>query len=71
MHRQFLDTLSKRTLTNQAMQPRIADGEDADKLVKDLSALIESGWQLDEDESGVRKIYHLKTYTKVLVRFWN
>ncbi len=53
------------------MQPRIADGEDADKLVKDLSALIESGWQLDENESGVRKTYHMKTYTKVLVRSKN
>lgn len=59
---------SQRSLFNPAMQPMIADGEDRDELTKVLPTLLECGWQLDENNSGVRKIYHLKTYTKVLVR---
>lgn len=50
------------------MQPIIAEGEDRDMLTTSLSALLESGWQLDENNVGVRKTYHLKTYTKVMVR---
>ncbi|KAL8882155.1 MAG: hypothetical protein Q9198_000797 [Flavoplaca austrocitrina] len=48
------------------MQLNIADGEDRDKLTREFSALFENGWQLDEDNVGVQKTYHLKTYTKVL-----
>ncbi len=58
----------RRSLSDSAMQPRIADGEDGEKLTRELSILLESGWQLDEEDIGVQKTYHLKTYTKVLVR---
>ena len=64
----FVIIPSQRSLSNRAMQPTIADGEDRDELTKVLPALLECGWQLDENNSGVSKIYHLKTYTKVLVR---
>lgn len=50
------------------MEPRIAEGQDVDKLTGELVLLINSGWKLGEDRVGVRKTYHLKTYTKVLVR---
>lgn len=63
-----MNIASQRSFKNLAMQPIIADGEDRDKLTTSLSALLESGWQLDEANVGVRKTYHLKTYTKVLVR---
>lgn len=63
----FVNIPSQRSLFNPAMQPMIADGEDRDELTKVLPTLLECGWQLDENDSGVRKIYHLKTYTKVLV----
>ncbi|KAI4222687.1 MAG: hypothetical protein L6R36_005968 [Xanthoria steineri] len=62
----FVNIPSQRSLFNPAMQLMIADGEDRDELTKALPALLECGWQLDENNSGVRKIYHLKTYTKVL-----
>lgn len=58
---------AKRTAVNTAMQPKIAEGDDGNSLRQELSRLVESGWQLDEEGVGVRKTYHLKTYTKVLV----
>ncbi|KAL8817826.1 MAG: hypothetical protein Q9223_003418 [Gallowayella weberi] len=48
------------------MQPKMAEGQNEKELTEELSTLLERGWQLDEELVGVRKTYHLKTYTKVL-----
>ena len=68
LNRRLVNVPLRRSLSDLAMQLNIADGEDRDKLTRDFSALFENGWQLDGDNVGVQKIYHLKTYTKVLVR---
>lgn len=65
--RRLVNIPVRRSLSDSAMQLNIADGEDRDKLTREFSTLFENGWQLDEDNVGVRKTYHLKTYTKVLV----
>lgn len=49
------------------MPPRFSEGQNEQELTVSLSALIENGWQLDDEQSGVRKTYHLKTYTKIIV----
>lgn len=49
------------------MQPKFSEGQDESELTEALDALVQNGWKLDEEESGVRKTYYLKTYTKVMV----
>lgn len=61
---QFRCTMS----TSATQQPIYAQGEEENKLNPELSKLFESGWELDENKMGLKKTYHFKTYTKVLVR---
>ena len=49
------------------MQPKISEGQDENKLIAEAEALLGNGWMLDDEEMGVRKRYHFKTYTKALV----
>ena len=49
------------------MQPKISEGQDENKLIAEAKALVENGWTLDDEEMGVKKTYHFKTYTKALV----
>lgn len=49
------------------MQPKFSEGQDESKVMAELEALVESGWKLDEEQIGVQRTYHFKTYTKVLV----
>jgi hypothetical protein len=49
------------------MQPKFSEGQDETKVKEGLDALVKDGWELDEDQIGVRKTYNLKTYTKVMV----
>lgn len=49
------------------MPPRFSEGQNEQELTVALNTLIENGWKLDDEQSGVRKTYHLKTYTKVIV----
>lgn len=46
---------------------KICDGEDADRMTKDVESLVNRGWALDDQQIELRKTYHFKTYTKVLV----
>ena len=50
------------------MQATISKGEDETKVKGEIKALLENGWTLDEENIKISKTYHLKTYTKVLVR---
>ncbi len=52
---------------NSTMQPKFSEGQDKSEITVALNTLIESGWNLDDEQSGVRKTYYLKTYTKVMV----
>ena len=36
-------------------------------MLAEAKALLENGWMLDDEEVGVKKTYHFKTYTKALV----
>jgi len=54
-------------MMNSTMQPKLSEGQDKSEITVALNTLIESGWNLDDEQSGVRKTYYLKTYTKVMV----
>ena len=41
--------------------------EDTVQSTEQLHHLLQNGWTLDENQAGVRKKYHFKTYTKALV----
>lgn len=49
------------------MQPKFSEGQEESKMMAELMALVENGWTLDAEQIGVRKTYHFKLYTKVLV----
>ena len=57
----------KHLSTTSIMQPKISEGQDENKLIAEAKALVENGWTLDDEEMGVKKTYHFKTYTKALV----
>ena len=69
-------TTSKRISAVSSMQPKLSEGQDESKVMAEAKALLENGWTLDDEEVGVRKTYHFKTYTKALVfgvsgAFWS
>ena len=45
----------------------LSKGQDESKVIAEAKTLFESGWNLDEEEMGVKKTYYFKTYTKALV----
>lgn len=49
------------------MQPKLSEGQDDSRVMAEAKALLEDGWILDNEEEGVKKTYHFKTYTKALV----
>lgn len=49
------------------MQPKFSEGQEESTMMTTLNALVKNGWELDEEQIGVQKTYHLKTYIKVLV----
>ena len=49
------------------MQPKLSEGQDESRVMAEAKALLEDGWILDNEERGVKKTYHFKTYTKALV----
>lgn len=49
------------------MQPKLSEGQDEIRVTAEAKALLENGWRLDDEEVGVKKTYHFKTYTKALV----
>ncbi|KAL2056471.1 hypothetical protein ABVK25_003495 [Lepraria finkii] len=59
-------TTSNQTLNNLIMQPKFSEGQDESKVMAELEALVEGGWKLDEEQIGIQRTYHFKTYTKVL-----
>ena len=60
-------TASKRTSIISSMQPKLSEGQDESRVMAEARALLENGWILDDEEVGVKKTYHFKTYTKALV----
>ena len=60
-------TISKRTSIVLSMQPTLSEGQDESRVMAEAKALLENGWILDDEEVGVKKTYHFKTYTKALV----
>ena len=50
------------------MKPKITEGQEKSRVTSEAEALLDNGWILDDEEMGVKKKYHFKTYTKVLVR---
>ena len=49
------------------MHLKLSEGQEESKVTAEVTALVESGWGLDEEQLGVRKTYHFKTYTKIMV----
>ncbi|KAF2195981.1 transcriptional coactivator/pterin dehydratase [Delitschia confertaspora ATCC 74209] len=47
------------------MQPKIATGQDEVKVKAELEALVNGGWQLDNEEIQLEKTYHLASYRNV------
>ena len=60
-------TTFKRTYSISSMQPKLSEGQDESRVLAEAKALLENGWILDDEEVGVKKTYHFKTYTKALV----
>ena len=60
-------TTSKRISNDSSMQPKLSEGQDESRVMAEAKALLENGWTLDDEEVGVKKTYHFKTYTKALV----
>lgn len=58
-------TISKRSII-PSMQPKLSEGQDEIRVTAEAKALLENGWRLDDEEVGVKKTYHFKTYTKAL-----
>lgn len=44
------------------MQPKLSKGQDEAQVTTELNALINGGWSLNEEQTGVKKTYHFKTY---------
>ncbi|KAM0798045.1 pterin-4-alpha-carbinolamine dehydratase family protein [Usnea florida] len=59
-------TTSKRISNISSMQPKLSEGQDESRVLAEAKALLENGWILDDEEVGVKKTYHFKTYTKAL-----
>ena len=67
-HQNLTDFIALNHLsTTSIMQPKISEGQDENKIITEAKALVENGWALDDEEMGVKKTYHFKTYTKALV----
>ncbi|KAE8144180.1 transcriptional coactivator/pterin dehydratase [Aspergillus avenaceus] len=49
-----------------ASEPQFAEGVDTTQLEKDLNAIQQQGWALDDDGTGVQKTYFFKTYFKAV-----
>ena len=49
------------------MLPKLSEGQEESRVMAEAKALLENGWILDDEEVGVKKTYHFKTYTKALV----
>ena len=49
------------------MQPKFSPGADESQLIAETNFLLEREWTLDEKDTGIRKTYHFKTYTKCQV----
>ena len=50
-----------------SMHPKLSEGQEESRVIAEAKALLENGWILDDEEAGVKKTYHFKTYTKALV----
>ena len=49
------------------MQPNFSRGADESLMLAETNSLLEGGWNLDEEHTGIHKTYYFKTYTKCLV----
>ena len=58
---------SKQISIISSMQPKLSEGQDDSRVMAEAKALLDDGWILDNEEEGVKKTYHFKTYTKALV----
>ncbi|KAH7389883.1 hypothetical protein BKA66DRAFT_440154 [Pyrenochaeta sp. MPI-SDFR-AT-0127] len=61
-----LATVTKLS-NSSAMSLKISKGQDEAAIRLQVNTLVESGWVV-KGEIQLEKIYHLKTYTKVIVR---
>ena len=65
-----LTTSSKQhSIILSMQQSKISEMQDESKVKAETKALLEKGWRLDDEEVGLQKTYHFKTYTKALVKF--
>ena len=68
-YRNLANFAPKHTLNNPIMQPKFSEGQDQSQVLANLKDLVQNnGWQLDEEQIGIQKTYHLRTYTNVIVR---
>ena len=63
----FIASKQQSIISIKLMQPKISEGQDESRVIAEAKALHENGWRLDDEEMGVKKTYHFKTYTKALV----
>lgn len=61
------------SMQNSSTQPVFSAGMDETSLMSDTTALIQSGWKLDQARTGLEKTYRFRNYTKTWVRglSWN
>lgn len=60
-------TISRPISTTTTMHPKIAANQDERKVKAELEELVETGWQLDNEEIQLEKTYHLSSYRNVKV----
>lgn len=54
--------------SSSSMQPEFSAGTDERTLMAETTALIQSGWKLDQARTGLEKTYRFRNYTKTWVR---
>ena len=47
----------------------LSQGVDSNEVLPRLTKLVDAGWELNEDGTGIQKRFHFNAYTKVVV--WN
>lgn len=60
-------TTSKPVFRETDLQPKFSAGADESQLIAETNSLLERDWTLDEKQTGIRKAYYFKTYTKCQV----
>lgn len=45
----------------------LSQGVDSNEVLPRLTKLVDAGWELNQDGTGIQKRFHFNAYTKVVV----